>query len=241
MERAAADALYEGFHVPERDWIDRAVPEGATVAAVWTGRTHRFTVNQPEFFNRSIGPVYTLGGPMPGGLPEVPVFVDEETGVLVQPNDAAAQAEYAYTDGSVALDGEAIASDPALGLTLYRTDGLLISTTEVTGVYNDQWSGPEVEYRRVRCRGGTLTVTVENDPGLFDELQWVRAFSPQDARSPAAVSRHRPGERGRLEVPLVAVGGTCTVRFAVTPTKSPGGGDTRELGTHFRAFEYDAP
>jgi hypothetical protein len=31
------------------------------------------------------------------------------------------------------------------------------------------------------------------------------------------------------------------VRFTVTPTKVPGGGDDRELGTHFRAFEYEAP
>ena len=237
MEQAAADALFEGIRVPERDWIDRAVPEGAAVAAVWTGRTHRFTVNQPEFFNRSIGPVYTLGGPMPGGLPETPVVVDEETGALVQPNDGIAQADYAYTDGSVALDGEPVATDPALGLTLYRTGGPLISTTAVTGVYNDQWSGPEVEYRRVRCEGGTLTVTLESDPGLFDEEQTVVAT--RGVRR--VVGMVVPGTQLKLTVPLRSVDGVCTVRFEISPTKSPGGGDTRELGTHFRAFEYAAP
>ena len=197
MERAAAGALFEGLRVPHRDWIDRAVPKGATVAAVWTGRTHHFTVNQLEFFNRSIGPVYTLGGPMPGGLPETPVFVDEKTGVLVKPNDGAVQAEYAYTDGSVALDGEPIASDPALGLTLYRTNGPLVSTTTVTGVYNDQWSGAEVDYRRVRCKGGSLTVVLESDPGLFDEPQTVTATTGARRVVGTVVPGSRPGSRCR--------------------------------------------
>ena len=237
MEQAAAGALFEGIRVPDRGWVDGAVPEGASVAAVWTGRTHRFTVNQPEFFNRTIGPVYTLAGPMPGGLPETPVVVDEESGGLVQPDGAVAQSEYAYTDGSVALDGEPVASDPALGLTLYRTNGPLISTTAVTGVYNDQWSGPEVEYRRVRCEGGTLKVTLESDPGLFDEPQTVTATG---GARPVSVEV-TPNETTTLAVPLRPEGGVCRVHFEITPTRSPGGGDARELGTHFRAFEYAAP
>ena len=237
MERASAEALFEGIRVPERNWIDRSVPEGASVAAVWTGKTHRFTVNQPEFFNRSIGRVFTLGGPMPGGFPETPVFVDEETGALVQPNDAIAQAEYAYTDGSVALDGEPVARDERLGLTLYRTDGPLISTTSVTGVYNDQWSGPEVTYRRVRCEGGTLTVTLESDPGLFDKPQTVDASSFDQS----VITRLQPSESVRVSVPLSAVDGICTARFVVSPTAVPGNGDDRELGVHFRAFDYETP
>ena len=234
MERAAADALYEGIQRPERDWIDRAVPKGAKVAAVWTGKPHRFTVNQPEFFNRTIDRVYTLGGPMPGGFPETPVFADENTGALIGPNDAAAQAAYAYTDGSIALDGEPIARDERLGLTLYRTDGPLISTTTVTGVYNDQWSGPEVSYRRVRCTGGTLTVTLEGDPGLFDQPQRVTS-------STGGSVRVRPKQSATLRVTLVPENGVCSVTFTVTPTKVPGGNDSRELGIHFRAFEYEAP
>ena len=237
MERAAAGALFEGIRVPHRDWIDGAVPEGASVAALWTGRTHHFTVNEVEFFNRSIGPVYTLGGPMPGGLPETIVHVAEGTGLIVQPNGRVVEAEYAYTDGSVALDGEPLASDPAVGLTLYRTNGPLVSTTTVTGIYNDQWSEPEVDYRRVRCQGGTLTVVLEGDPGLFDEPQTVVATG--GARR--VVGTVVPGTQLALAVPLRSFGGVCTVHFAVSPTKSPGAGDTRELGTHFRSFEYEAP
>ena len=53
-----------------------------TVAVLWTGKTNRFTVLMNEFFNRSVGPVYTLGGPMPGGLAETAVRVDPETGEI---------------------------------------------------------------------------------------------------------------------------------------------------------------
>ena len=237
MERASAEALFEGIRVPERDWIDRAVPEGATVAALWTGKTHRFTVNQNEFFSRSVDRVYTLGGPMPGGFPETPVEVNPGTGELYTPTDAIARAEYALTDGSVALDGEPVARDERLGLTVYRVDGPLISTTSVTGVYNDQWSGPEVTYRRVRCEGGTLTVTLDSDPGLFRSRQTVDAASGGNF----AFVRLAPTDSVRLAIPLAADDGVCTARFTVSPTQVPGGGDDRELGVHFRAFEYQAP
>jgi len=236
MERAAADALFEGIRVPERDWIDRSVPDGAEVAALWTGRTHRFTVNQNELFSRSVGPVYTLGGPMPGGFPETPVTVDEQTGAVRREDGTDVGAEYAFTDGSVALDGEPVARDELLGLTLYRTGGPLISTTAVTGVYNDQWSGPEVSYRRVRCAGGTLAVALEGDPGLFDEPQTVTAVSG----SRRIRARVGPKESERLLVPLEPRRGVCTARFTITPTAVPGAGDDRELGIHFRAFEYTA-
>ncbi|MBA3476402.1 MAG: glycosyltransferase family 39 protein [Actinobacteria bacterium] len=245
MERAAADALFEGIRVPGRDWIDRSVGRNADVAALWTGLPHHFTVNQNEFFSRSVGPVYTLGGPMPGGLPETAVTVDEESGEVRRGDGSTVRADYALTDGSVALDGEPVARDERLGLTLYRTNGQLISTTTVTGVYNDQWSGPKVTYRRVRCKGGTLTVTLDSDPGLFDEPQQVSATTGGSVRGGAvgkiAYARLSLAETVRLPIQLVPDDGVCTVRFTVSPTKVPGGGDDRELGVHFRAFEYSAP
>ncbi len=236
MEQAAAGALYEGIS-KQRDWIDRAVGD-ADVAVLYTGLPHRFTVLQNEFFNRSVGSVYTSGGPMDGGLPETPVLVDEQTGEVRRSNGGTVvRARYALTDGSVSLDGEPVAVDERLGLTLYRTNGALISTTRVTGVYNDQWSGPEVGYERMRCRGGTLRVTVEGDPGLSEKPQTVVATGG----SRRVVAVVPPRELVTLVVPLEPRAGVCSVRFVVSPTKVPGPQDMRELGTHFRAFEYDAP
>jgi hypothetical protein len=238
MEQAAADARFEGINVPQRDWIDRAVGRDAEVAAVWTGLAHRLTIHQNEFFSRSVGPVYTLGGAMPGGFPETQVTVDKRTGELRRPDRSVVRADYALADGSLALAGVPVARDDRLGLTLYRTNGPLISTTSVAGVYNDQWSGPEVLYRRLRCGGGTLTVTLESDPGLFDAPQLVTARSGDGTQQKASVV---PGESRLFRVPLASVQGVCTVRFTISPTKVPGPDDPRELGIHFRAFDYAAP
>ncbi len=236
MEQAAAGALYEGISGP-RDWIDGAVGENE-VAVLYTGLPHRFTVLENEFFNRSVGPVYTSGGPMDGGLPETAVTVDDGTGEVRRTDDGSVvRARYALTDGSVSLDGEPVAVDRRLGLTVYRTNGALISTTRVTGVYNDQWSGPEVGYERMRCRGGTLRVTVEGDPGLSEKPQTVVATSG----SRRVVATVPARELVTFVVPLEPRAGVCNVRFTVSPTKIPGPEDMRELGTHFRAFEYHAP
>jgi hypothetical protein len=236
---ASAGAVFTGIANPPRDWLDRAVPDGAEVAVLWTGRTDRFTVNQNEFFSRSVGPVYALERTTDGNLPETRVDVDERTGVVERESDSSAvSAEYVLTDGSVAPEGEPVARDVKRGLTVYRVDGELVSTTSVEGVYDDSWSGPEVTYRRVRCAGGTLTVTLDSDPGLFRRPQTVSAMVDRDVVARAFV---RPVGQRTLEVPLRADGGICEVRFRVAPTAVPGAGDDRELGVHFRAFQYEAP
>lgn len=232
LRHASEGAVFTGIRTGQRDWIDRAVPDGAQVAVLWTGRPDRFTVNQNEFFNRSVGPVYTLRGPVPGNLPETPVTIDPG-GIVRRADGSPVREEYVLTDGSVEPDGEPVARDPALGLTLYRTPGTVVSTTTISGMSEDQWSGPVVNYRRVRCKGGTLTVTLESDPSLFERPQTVTAGDVRAEVPPL-------GQR-QLVVPLDSIGGVCRVRFSVSPTKVPGNGDDRELGVHFRAFEYQAP
>ena len=235
MEVAAAGALFQGIS-GERDWIDRAVGD-EDVAALYTGLPDRFTVLQNEFFNRSVGRVYTTSGPMDGGLPETAVTVDEETGEVRRADGSVVRERYVLTDGSVALDGRPVAEDRRLGIKVYRTNGPLVSTTRVTGVYPDQWSGPEVEYVRMRCRGGTLRVTLEGDPSLSERPQTVVAVGGAQR----VVARVPPQELATMFVPLQPRHGICSVRFLVSPTVVPGPQDMRELGTHFRAFDYVAP
>ena len=241
MEQAAAGALFEGIRKGPREWIDEAAGDGP-VAVLWTGKTNRFTVLMNEFFNRSLGPVYTLGGPLPGGMPETAVEVDEETGEIRRRSDGSVvEAQYVLTDGTIAIDGDPVATDEALGVTLYDVGGPLVSTTAVTGVDNDLWSGPEVTYRRVRCRGGSLRVTVGSDPGLFFKPQTVRATSTGGGDGRTVERTFQPYEKMNLRVPLLPDGDVCTVRFEISPTAVPGGGDPRELGVRFLAFEYLKP
>ena len=104
IEQASIGALFQGIWAEQRDWIDRAVPDGAEVALVWTGRTDRFTVNLNEFFSRSVGPIYVTDLGVPGSLPETRVEVDPETGRF----DPPVRARYVVVDGSIAPDGKVL-------------------------------------------------------------------------------------------------------------------------------------
>jgi hypothetical protein len=235
--RVSAGALFTGIRVGQRDWIDRALPDGATAAFVWTGVTDRFAVNQNEFFNRSVGPIYYIGGPTPGALAETEVTIDEETGELRTTDGERVEAEYVLTEDAITPDGVVVARDPGIGITLWRVGGPLVATaTTVEGLYpNDTWSGREVTWTRERCRGGTLTVGLSSDPNLFDEDQIVTALVGGEA---AGRVRIAPAGTAELRVRTVPEDGTCRVVFRVARTKVPGGGDDRPLGAHFETFGY---
>ncbi len=238
VKRASAGALFTGIRVGERDWIDRALPDGATASVVWTGITDRFVVNQNEFFNRKVGPVYFVGGPTPGGLAETEVKVDEATGELRTADGGRVQARYLLAEDRISPDGVVVARDPGTGLTLWRIAGPLVATTtQVKGLYpRDTWSGPTVTWTRERCRGGHLTVLLTSDPNLYDENQVVTAFVNGKRAGRASVA---PFGIEALRVPTVPDGdGTCRVVFRMAKTKVPGRHDPRPLGAHFRAFEY---
>jgi hypothetical protein len=233
--RVSAGALFQGIRVGQRDWIDRALPEGATAAFVWTGATDRYTVNQNEFFNRSVGTVYYIGGPTPGGLAETEVRVDEDTGELRTADGETVEAEYVLTEDALTPAGEVVARDPGIGITLREVGGPIVTTeTEIEGPYpNDTWSGREVTWTQERCRGGTLSVRVSSDPNLYEKDQVVTAFV---AGEPADSARIAPAGTAELRVRTVPQDGTCRVVFRVARTKVPGGGDDRELGAHFNTF-----
>jgi Dolichyl-phosphate-mannose-protein mannosyltransferase len=241
VRQASAGAVFQGIRGVPRDWIDAALPAGARVAVLWTGRTDRFTVNQNEFFNRSVGPIYYTREPTPGGIGETPVRVDTSDGVVRLTDGSPLEVEYLLTDGLVTPDGEVIARDDLLGTTLWRIGGDVVSTTSVTGLYpNDTWSGETVTWKRRRCRGGRLAVSLSTDPSLFASVQSVTASV--DGKEVGRVQLH-PYEQAKLRVPLQRGQETCIVRFRVSPTAIPAevlpaSTDRRVLGAHFNAFAY---
>jgi len=238
---ASAGALFQGIRAGEPDWIDNAVPEGATVAVLWTGVTDRFVVNQNEFFNRSVGPIYFVGGPTPGGLAEAEVRLEPRTGTALLADDSPLEHDYVLAEGTLAPDGESVAREPALGLTLWKLDGPFVSTpVTITGLYpGDSWSGRTVTWERGSCRGGSLTVGVFSDPNLFHEQQTVVARVGGEV---AETLRLNPIATERMFVPLRPRNGVCRVVFTVSPTAVPAevgrGDDPRELGAHFFDFHY---
>jgi hypothetical protein len=242
VKQASAGAVFQGIRGVPRDWIDAALPDDAQAAVLWTGRADRFTVNQNEFFNRAVGPIFYMRQPTPGGVGETRVRVDPGNGLVRLPDGGPLTADYLLTDGSVTPDGEVVMRDDLLGTTLWRVGGEVVSTTTIRGLYpNDSWSGETVTWRRRLCRGGDLTVSLSSDPSLFESPQAVHASIDGE---PVALVMVRPNKQAKLRVPLPPSRETCVVRFRVSPTAVPadvlpGSKDRRELGAHFNAFVYE--
>jgi Dolichyl-phosphate-mannose-protein mannosyltransferase len=242
IRQASAGAVFQGIRGVPRDWIDAALPEGARAAVLWTGRADRFTVNQNEFFNRAVGDVFYTRQPTPGGEGETLVRIDEGDGVVRLPSGNPLEVEYLLSDGSVTPDGEVVARDDLLGTTLWRVGGPVVSTTTISGLYeNDSWSRGTVTWERRLCRGGELAVSLSSDPSLFETSQIVTATIDGREVARAALA---PNEQSTLRVPLPTGRDTCVVRFRVTPTAVPaevlpGSTDRRVLGAHFNAFAYE--
>ena len=219
---ASRGALFQGIRSVPRDWIDRHAH--GEVAAVWTGKTDVHVIWENELFNRKVGAVYNTQDPIPGGLASTDVTIGADG--YLRAGGRTIAAGYALADGSLDLNGTKVASDPPLGVNLWRLDGPIRSLTQVQGLYaNDTWSGPVVTYRRLECAGGAVRVTVLGDASLFSRAQTVRA-----GRLLRAV---QPGIPTTFTVPLRE----CRARFAVSPTKKPAN-DPRRLGLHFLSFEY---
>jgi hypothetical protein len=240
--KASIGARYQGIKLAQRDWIDRLVGRDATVAFLWAGpdddKNAPLRLWENEFFNRSVGPVYDLRGPSPGGLPETPL-TQRADGTLLADGDPVA-ARYVLADHRVHLAGEVVTTDKGTGMVLRRLEGPLRIAYRITGLYpNDTWSGKQVTYTRLQCDGGTLTVGLAGDATLFERRQTVAAEGRRVSFA--------PGHSATLTVPLrPRPDGTCRVVFTVSPTAIPavvvkGSTDARTLGAHFTGFRYTAP
>jgi hypothetical protein len=236
--------LFQGIRTADRDWVDKALASGETAAFVWTGRTDRLTVQETEFFNRGVGPVYYVTTPTPGGLPETRVRIDGKTGRVTLPNGSPVLDELVLADSSFEPDGDPLAQDVGWGVTLWRVVPPLVSAVRIDGLYpNDTWSGSEVTYLRRRCKPGRLLVQLSSDPSLFSAPQTIVALS-----NGRVVGRTRllQGGRAVLGVPVSPEPGTtdCRVVYRVNPTAVPAdvmpgsSTDERELGAHFNRFIY---
>jgi hypothetical protein len=231
---ASIGALYQGITVPDRDWVDRVA--GGEVVAIWSGAIDHLTVLENEFFNRDVGRVYRTGEvEVPGGLAQERLVAGEPTGLLRDEAGRVVRAPAVLVHDSLPVAGRVLARDETKDMSVIAPAGPVRLAYALDGTYDDGWSGPAATYTRYLCPGGSVLVTVESDPNLFDAPQTLVA------RSGDRVVRGRipRGDVLDLRVPLrTDASGNCVVRFAVTPTAVPGNGDDRRLGTHFRSFQY---
>lgn len=242
ISQASSESRHGGVQV-RRDWIDQAV--GTTkprVAAIWSGAPglNFVTLWDNEFFNRSVGPVYNLHG-APDGLPQETITIDPNN-FLRHTNGTAVRAAYVLTDASLQVAGPTVASDPGLGMTLYRVGGPVRVVGQTQGISPDKWSGPSVHYTRYPCLRGTLSVTLAGYRPLQAHPVTVVATSSTRKLGRIVVP---PGARRTLNVPLSPERGYCLVNFSISPTVVPaevlGNKDTRELGLRFMKMVYRPP
>ncbi|MFL5963551.1 MAG: hypothetical protein ACJ757_11745 [Gaiellaceae bacterium] len=235
-QRASIGALFQGITRSDRDWITAVVGSGdpRRVAIVWTGAVDRLVVNENEFFNRDVGPVYTLNGPVPGGLAQTPIHLNRATGRFLAAGKVV-RVRDVLVDSGASVAGRKIGADDKKGLVLLRVDGALRAVYVTGGIDADAWAGRTATYRRFECsRGGTLLVTLGSDEHLFRRTQHVVAIETGRVVASAAVA---PSATVKMKVPLLR--GSCVVRFRVARTRVPGAaaGDLRRLGIRFLAFE----
>jgi hypothetical protein len=235
--------LFQGITAAHPDWVDRAVGRDSQVALIWSGNTDKYSVWENEFFNRSVRHFYYTSSPLQGDLPEKPLTADPQTGLMRGPDGKVVRVDYVLTDGAVDVGGPVVAQDARKGIVLRRVFGPLRQVSRVEGLYpQDTWSGREVTYTRLGCRGGSVVVTLQSDPSLFTKPTTVVASA---GGREVARTRVAPTATRLLTVPLERRGESCAVRFTVSPTAVPKivtkgqNPDPRELGVHFTRFTYE--
>jgi hypothetical protein len=136
-----SDALDAGFggSTAQLTWIDDAVGRHASVVALWwEPGTVEYAPPSPghrivwlgEFFNRSVGPVYSLGPAMPySRLPLVRATRDAG-GAIHDDTGRALRASYVLTCG-LDLDGRPVARLPGTGAAVWKIEREPVHVTTV--------------------------------------------------------------------------------------------------------------
>ncbi len=250
---AASTRGWENATGPSRSWIDQRVGAAA-------GKTAYLYVPNPsvstgsnvlvntEFWNRSVGHIYTLGAPQLCALPGRSLRLDDGTGELVQSTGTApAFGRYLATDRGIAIAGKLVGSGGSVAqpLAVYRPAPPLRLASRLEGLYSDNWSGPDAafyQYWSPRPRRGVVEVTLSRAAWLGVDVPgkvtvtMLRLRSASPARP--TVRREWIAHAGRTTVfRLPAPPPPFKVAVHVAPTFSPvdyGTPDSRELGVQLR-------
>ncbi len=231
--RLSAAAYSTGITAP-RAWIDSAVGRKADVTLVYSG-DNPYRGWENEFWNRSLRHVYDLGAPaLIAGKTELGLTVQQSTGLMLDPAAKPIHVQYVLADPAVQIVGTRVAEDQGHQMAVYRVNGLLRTSTSISGWYGDTWTGPRVDWTRHACTGGQLRVPVHSNPQLFAGVTQHIAVSGSTV---PFVVRLRPNAATTIVVDLRPSAGTCHVRFDITPARKPPN-DPRTLGILASGFEY---
>jgi glycosyltransferase involved in cell wall biosynthesis len=227
--RLSTAAYTTGIAAP-RAWVDSAVGRNADVTLVYTG-DNPYRGWENEFWNRSIRHVYDLGAPaLIAGPGEPGLTVQQSTGLLLDQTAKPVHVQYVLADPSAQIVGKRVSEDQGKQMAVYRVDGLLRTSTTISGWYGDTWTGPRVSWARHACTRGLLSVPVRSSAGAAQSIAVSGSTVPFVVRLPSASSK-------TIVVHLLPRAGTCHVTFEITPVRRPPN-DPRTLGILASGFEY---
>jgi hypothetical protein len=137
-------------------WVDDRVGAGGDVPYLFGPSADTFAEGtrlwQLEFWNRSVGTVYSIAGAAPTGLPNVPTSIDPVTGRLVASSPGLETARYALANRNLDVVGVPLGQQGEL--TLYAVRPPLRVQSTIAGAYPDGAFGTDVVYDRHATPGG---------------------------------------------------------------------------------------
>jgi hypothetical protein len=241
---------------PVRSWIDGAVGTTANrVAYVYVANpsvaASSSVLMSTEFWNRSIGDVYTLGTPQLCPLPARNLSVNDASGQLVQVGSTRPVRErYLVSDRGLALAGKLVASggSPVQPLALYKPARILRLATRIAGVYADGWTGSDAtffQYWSPTPQAGSIVVTMSRAGWVGPDVPGkvtiaVRRLGARSRLRPTAVRRWTAHSGRTIAFRLPTPRPPFEVEVHVHPTFSPGQfgqQDLRQLGVQI-SFAY---
>ena len=237
-------------------WIDERIGRRSNAVYVYGATPDPFgeaqVMWQTEFWNRSVGTVYSLGFPDPSSLPTASATFDTLTGRFVPTSggEPATRIRYAIAPTTVQLMGRLLAGEGRLAL--YRVDPPLRFRTHLGGVYADGWMGEFAAFTHygTPSRRGGVHVRVsregwgrESPPGQVKiNVGPLVAVGGQPTVGQPAASRTwtvRSGTARSFILPTPK--SPYRVEVLVDPTFSPadyGEADTRQLGAQLRISPF---
>ena len=118
------------------DWVDRAAGDGSVVMLGQRLSDNPLGVPTTEFWNRSIGKVWSVDGTGPGPGDTLTPDLEDVDGTLYPDPET----DYVLATNGVEVVGEQVAENPAANATLVRLDGPIRLRANKTGIAADGWS-----------------------------------------------------------------------------------------------------
>ena len=239
--QAGAGALFQGIRGAPRDWIDAALPPERPRASSGRASPTASPSTRTSSSTAASGRSTTSAAPTPGTCRRPRSLSTRRTASCDAPTGRRSPTATSSPTPRSSSTARAVARDIPLGITLWRvaraccTQGRRRagrgSTRTTPGRAHGQLRAPEL-LARGRCRSRSTAMrrcsTGRRRSRHRSPAPGWRGFASRHRTTPFSGCRSGPKR------------GVCRVRFDVSPTAVPGGGDTSAgSASHFDAFNYE--